>query len=78
MVLADGIVVARHAEAQVALVFPQFVCLRMAFQAGEFQQEIPVAIRKVYQGEGSFGIFLAMVFLQPQRLSVECQAALQV
>ena len=78
MVGAHGLVVARDADAEVALVLTQFVGLGMVVQTGQFETESGLAVSQVDDRERVvLGLFAADL-LQSERPVVELDAALQI
>ena len=79
VVLAHGVVVARHAHAEVALVLAQFIGHGgVVAQPGEFQAEGALPVAQVDQREPSVGGLFAARFPQPEGLVVEGDAAVEV
>ena len=72
------VVVACHAQAEVALVIAQLVGSLFVAQPGELQPEPRLAVAQVDQYERAVCGLLARKFPKPQRPVVEIQAALQV
>ena len=79
VVLAHGVVVARHAHAEVALVLAQLVGRGgVVAQPGKLQAEGALSVAQIDQRESSVGGLFAARFPQPEGLVVEGDAAVEV
>ena len=79
MVLAHGVVVAFHAQAEMAFVFAQLVgAAGMVAQPRQLEAESRPVVAQIGQHEAAVGGLLAFDLVQPQRLAVKGQAAVEV
>ena len=78
VVFADGVVVARHAHAEMALVFAQFIGSGVVAQPCQFEAESRLPVAQINQYEASVARFLAVCFFQAQRLVVKFETASEV